>query len=89
MLPTPINEIRMCKNLLSDAGGDCSKDEDPKLCRYWASQGECTKNPLFMLQKCPDSCGVAALHEGNKGAAMMTGSNGMNPMMMAAMMPSP
>lgn len=27
-------------------------------CSYWAKQGECTKNPLYMLHQCPISCNV-------------------------------
>ena len=29
-------------------------------CSFWANNGECTKNPLWMLQKCPKSCQVCS-----------------------------
>ena len=34
--------------------GDCI-DTDIQ-CAYWASQGECQKNPGYMLTSCPLSC---------------------------------
>ena len=30
--------------------------EEPESCRFWASIGECHKNPLFMKQSCRKSC---------------------------------
>jgi len=26
-------------------------------CEFWAKQSECTKNPTFMLERCPKACG--------------------------------
>lgn len=35
---------------------DCKDEEDQRDCEYWSSQGECSKNPTFMLEKCKKSC---------------------------------
>ncbi|RCN31411.1 shTK domain protein, partial [Ancylostoma caninum] len=34
----------------------CCNKEDSESCEYWASIGECEKNPNFMLKECKLSC---------------------------------
>ena len=36
-------EIQGCKDLVAD-------------CFYWKTNGECTKNKVYMEKKCPESC---------------------------------
>merc|ERR1719412_788268 len=38
--------------------GSCS-DDNPS-CEFWASSGECARNPAFMLANCRQSCGACA-----------------------------
>ena len=35
-----------------------SSKTNPNHCQYWASIGECDKNPTFMLTECSESCSV-------------------------------
>ena len=37
-------------------GGDCHDQNE--YCEYWASTGECSNNPDYMLQYCQKSCNV-------------------------------
>jgi len=61
----------------SSPGGDCADvDED---CSVWAGDGECERNPVFMMEHCRRSCGgcggpnsalaQAALARGDVGSA--------------------
>ena len=44
------------------ASGSCSETQDcedgHENCHFWASQGECDKNPLYMKNHCQFSCGL-------------------------------
>jgi len=43
----------------SDYFSGACLDTDSR-CSGWANQGECKRNPLWMLHKCPKSCKVCS-----------------------------
>jgi ShK domain-like len=48
------NGHRFCVKLNGGGGGQCSDSNSN--CKSWASSGECTKNPGYMLTSCCASC---------------------------------
>lgn len=47
------------------ASGACTDNHNS--CSYWAGIGECSKNPLWMLDNCPVSCKVCSGVPGESG----------------------
>ncbi|KAF1749193.1 hypothetical protein GCK72_025660 [Caenorhabditis remanei] len=45
------------------------------LCCFWATTGECTKNPFWMKVNCPKTCGTCDCELGNADKCVSTGIN--------------
>lgn len=50
----PGKPIQSCKSTTKPKKGNC--EDLHHSCSFWAAQGECGKNPKFMLKNCKLSC---------------------------------
>ena len=51
---------KSCAEIVVDPAGETEQ------CAGWAAQGECTRNPTYMITTCPKNCAEqrAKVHEG-------------------------